>query len=197
MQDSPRLLIFIKNPILGKVKTRLAGTLGPERALEIYGRLLGHTRQVAASFAGERWLFYSDFIDEQDDWDAREFRKLVQSPGDLGHRMERAFAQAFEAGPGSVLIIGSDCPLLSPAILEQALEMLQRKPLVMGPATDGGYYLLGMRQFTPALFRNMEWSTERVAQETLARAASLGLELGLLPELPDIDYEEDWERYQL
>lgn len=195
MSLPPRLLIFIKNPIPGKVKTRLAATLGDERALEIYRHLLEHTRQVSLAFPGERHLFYSHFLDDTDDWNPGEYMKALQTPGDLGLRMETAFRQVFEPGDAPTLIIGSDCPLLSSDILQQAVKALETHPLVLGPATDGGYYLLGMRQFIPQLFQNIRWSTEHVAAETLACAASLDLAVAQLPALPDIDYESDWEKY--
>ena len=86
------LLIFIKNPEKGKVKTRLAGTVGDDRALKIYQSLLAHTRNIALSVAAERFLFYSSFVDKNDDWQAADFTKAMQSTGDLGDRMEKAFA---------------------------------------------------------------------------------------------------------
>lgn len=197
MSDStalPTIIIFIKNPELGKAKTRLASTLGPERALRIYEALLGHTREVVSSIPARRLLYYSSFIDEQDDWSAQLFEKHLQASGELGQRMEAAFQQAFETG-APVLIVGSDCAQLTPDILHQAIAQLEQQDVVIGPAEDGGYYLLGMNRFLPALFRDIAWSTEQVLPQTLAIAKNQGASCELLPVLSDIDYEEDWEKH--
>ncbi len=189
------LLIFIKNPEKGKVKTRLAQTLGEEQALKIYRALLRYTRQVALGVDARRILFYSDFIEEEDEWSPQDFQKMVQNGADLGERMSNAFLLGLIGPEDKALIIGSDCPLLSPEIIYTAFQKLDEYPFVVGPATDGGYYLLGMRQHTPTLFHEIEWSTDRVLQLTLEKIEHLGASYFLLPELPDIDYEEDWKQY--
>jgi rSAM/selenodomain-associated transferase 1 len=187
-------LIFIKNPELGKAKTRLAATVGAERALSIYRQLLAHTRRVVRAVEARRLLYYSRFVDTQDEWSAAEFDKRLQVAGDLGLRMQQAFAEAFAEGGGPVLIIGSDCAELSPAIIEEAFRQLETHDIVIGPARDGGYYLLGMRTFTPAVFQDMEWSTAEVLQQTLARIPE-GHSYFLLPTLSDVDTEADWLTY--
>jgi hypothetical protein len=108
--------------------------------------------------------------------------------------MHLAFVDTLQTSSKAV-IIGSDCPLLTPEIVQLALDQLDQYPFVLGPALDGGYYLLGMRKPTPELFENMEWSTEDVAKITLARIAESGASCYLLPALPDIDVEEDWVKY--
>ena len=190
---SRSLIIFIKNPIPGQTKTRLAASVGDERALRMYGRLLDYTREVTLEVDARRMLFYSDRI-AADDWSAADYDKFVQSGTDLGERMENAFAQAFQSA-AKVLIIGSDCPGLRPLVLEQAFDDLDRDDVVLGPATDGGYYLLGLRRMVPELFRDMEWSVQSVAEETRHRARAAGLTVHDLPTLRDVDYLEDWKHY--
>ena len=132
------LLIFTKNPRLGQVKTRLARTVGDAGALRIYTVLLEKTRQAALQAAAQRWVFYSDEIEREDAWPADFFQKHLQTGGDLGARMEEAFRQAFAGGADRVLIIGSDCPELDGALLEQAFGRLGDVDFVLGPTPDGG-----------------------------------------------------------
>lgn len=195
MANRPTLLIFIKNPELGKAKTRLAQTVGPERALKIYCALLGHTCQLTQAVDAQRMLFYSSFIDEKDNWPNQDFSKYLQVSGGLGDRMTAAFQQAFEENGGPVLIIGSDCAQLTPAIVEQGIQLLETNDFVIGPAEDGGYYLLGMKKFYPEVFQNVAWSTETVLPQTLDIISSNTWSHALLPVLSDIDYEEDWEKH--
>lgn len=194
MNTETALLIFVKNPEKGKVKTRLAETLGQDCALKIYLALLEHTRAVALQVNVDRLLFYSSFVEKNDGWSTGDFIKYTQQGADLGARMLHAFQSAFEKYR-KVVIIGSDCANLTPAIVREAFEQLDYFPFVIGPATDGGYYLLGMTTPEPSLFLNMEWSTDEVLSNTLERIASLGKDYYLLPELSDIDYAEDWEQY--
>ena len=188
------LLIFIKNIEKGKVKTRLAATVGDDKALEIYQALLGHTRKIAMATDAERYLFYSQFIEEKDEWSDKYFQKLVQIDGDLGEKMAEGFRHAFEKHP-KVVIVGSDCASLTEEIVADAFLVLEDKDFVIGPAIDGGYYLIGMRQFSPAVFQNIEWSTAAVFPDTIAKIEAMGKTYGLLPTLSDIDFEEDWNKY--
>ena len=187
-----RLILFAKNPRLGRVKTRLAATLGDAAALEAYLLLLQHTRSVSEAVRVERFIYYSDEMELGDAFHAERFHKRVQRGGDLGARMENAFRAMFDEGAARVCIIGSDCAELQASHLEEAFEALHNHPLVMGPTHDGGYYLLGMNRMAPELFRGKQWSTDTVAKDTLQDAASLGLEVALLPRLSDVDTEEDW-----
>jgi rSAM/selenodomain-associated transferase 1 len=188
------LIIFIKNPALGKVKTRLAATLGDEVALDIYHKLSARTREVASAIDFPRFLYYSDFIDRTDDWDNALFVKRLQEGEDLGERMLNAFIETLQVSSPAI-IIGSDCPLLTPGILHEAFNELKQHPFVLGPALDGGYYLLGMHEPCPELFQAMEWSTDTVAQVTLERITERNQACALLPPLPDVDEAADWERY--
>lgn len=188
------LIIFIKNIEKGKVKTRLAATVGDDRALEIYKTLLAHTRKVATAIDAERFLFYSSFVEKEDEWSEDFFIKKTQSGVDLGARMSNAFAEVLEQ-QNKVVIIGSDCISLTPEILRMALDKLDEVPFVVGPTFDGGYYLLGMNRLEPSVFENIEWSTESVFPTTIERIEALGEKYFLLPKLSDIDYEEDWVKY--
>jgi hypothetical protein len=190
-----RLVIFIKNPVYGRVKTRLAADLGNEQALSIYRQLLTHTRTQALACAAERLLFYSDTIDELDEWPVAFFSKHLQHGSDLGARMAHALGQAL-AGAERAVLIGSDIPGLTAGILTQAFDLLDAHDFVLGPAADGGYYLIGMRQPAAAVFENITWSTPTVLQATLGRIQALGGSCGLLPTLSDIDTAADWQAWQ-
>ncbi len=188
------LIIFIKNPKLGKAKTRIAQTAGYEKALLIYKELLKHTRKVACSVKAKRLLYYSEFIDQKDEWNADLFDKKLQHKGDLGTRMAQAFAEALNESEKAI-IIGSDCASLTHHIVKAAFDALDVNDFVIGPAEDGGYYLLGMKQPDPTLFEAIEWSTSTVFMETIARIDALSKTYALLPTLSDIDYWEDWVEY--
>ncbi len=191
------LLIFIRNPQLGSVKTRLAATLGAEEALRIYHILLQKTQAAAETCDATRCLYYSDFVDLNDSWSPALFQKKIQHPGDLGQRMEAAFREAFEAGAKKVVIIGSDCPDLTADLLHQAFELLDQADFVLGPVPDGGYYLLGMNVVEPLVFQGIQWSTATVREKTLEKIASLGMTFQLLPMLSDVDTEADWRALKL
>lgn len=189
------LCILVKNPIPGRTKTRLAASVGNARALRMYGQLMDWTRDQALDLAGtDRYLLYSERVAE-DRWPAEQFTKGTQRGPGLGERMQAALGDALDRGHGRACIIGSDCPGVTTELLTEAFDRLDDHDLVIGPARDGGYYLLGMCQLHPSLFEDMAWSTERVLPETLARAAALGLRVHRLPVLSDVDYLEDWLGY--
>ncbi len=192
------LLIFLKNPVPGQVKTRLARTVGDGEAVRIYRFLLRKTRQAALEApVVRRWLFYADQPPNTDDgWPSALFDKAAQCAGNLGARMADAFQRAFAAGATRTVIIGSDCPELDGEQIGKAFAALEEADLVLGPTPDGGYYLLGMRQFHPELFANIAWSTPEVLSQTLKAAQQKGLCACLLQPLADIDTEADWKAYQ-
>lgn len=190
------LIVFIKNLRRGYVKTRLARTVGEDVALQIYQYLLDQTRKAAKGVQVRRLLFYSDAVEPEDAWLETDFEKRVQLGGDLGLRMEQAFREAFAEGAQKTGIIGSDCPALNGAILENAFEELEQNDFVIGPTPDGGYYFLGMRAFEPLVFQNIAWSTETVLAQTMAHIQNLGKTVSLLPVLSDIDTESDWVQYR-
>jgi hypothetical protein len=189
-----RLLFFIKNPVAGKVKTRLAADVGHQQALAIYRRLLAHTRRQCEALEAERRLYYSDFVDAHDEWPEALFQKFVQRGDDLGRRMANAFEEALQT-PAKAVIIGSDCPGMDTALLQEAFLALEEYDFVLGPAHDGGYYLLGMRHFRPEVFAGINWSTEEVLPATLAHMAKLGASCAMLPTLTDVDHLADWEQW--
>lgn len=192
MKSDNVVITFIKNPELGKVKTRLAKTMGNDQALVIYNRLMKHTRQVVSNISATRLLFYSEWINRNDDWSDKLFDKHLQNNGDLGQRITAAFIEGFSHGK-KVIIVGSDCPGLSKDIIEKAFSNLQDNDFVIGPALDGGYYLLGMNEFHPEIFQNIHWSTDQVKNQTTDIIKSLGKSMMELEPLSDIDYEEDWK----
>lgn len=194
LNQQPALIIFIKNPEKGKVKTRLAKTVGDDQALKIYKVLMAHTRSLASKIQAKRYLFYSQYINEQDDWSKDLFVKDLQSEGDLGHKMASAF-QSVLTQHQKAIIIGSDCASLSVSIIQDAVQALDQHDFVIGPALDGGYYLLGMQTFEPSLFKEIPWSTESVAQLTIEKIKAKGKSHFVLPALSDIDFEEDWNKY--
>jgi len=188
------LIIFIKNIEKGKVKTRLAATVGDDRALAIYMELLRHTRDTVKEIVANRYLYYSKFVNTEDDWLADDFGKEIQSSGGLGERMQSAFRNTFETNQ-KVVIVGSDCASLTEEIVQDAFDQLDENDFVIGPALDGGYYLLGMRTFEPSVFEDIEWSTEQVLPQTISKIENLNKKYYLLPALSDIDYEADWKKY--
>ena len=191
----PHLLVFARVPALGRVKSRLAAGIGQPAALAVYHELLAITNAaiVEAGVPATVWLADAAGPEptpaEIREWAAHQ--ACCQPEGDLGARMTTAFAAAFAAGAGRVAIIGTDCPGLRAAHLTQAFAELDTADLVLGPATDGGYYLLGLRQPQPELFAHKAWSTDSVLADTLADAQRLGLRVALLPALRDVDTAAD------
>lgn len=166
-QSEELLIIFTRNPELGKVKTRLAKDIGDEAALALYRFLLEHTVSVTASLKVDKQVFYSEKIQEDDIWNSAIFSKRLQQGLDLGQKMENAFREAFSENYKSVVIIGSDLYDLETKDLENAFFQLKTHDAVIGPAKDGGYYLLGMKSLNSSVFKNKKWSTNTVFKETL------------------------------
>lgn len=183
------LMVFVRNPQLGTVKTRLATTVGDKAALEIYIELMRHTAEVTHKVSADKKVFYSEKIEQHDVWTEMNFSKALQTKGTLGQRMENAFRTAFEKGYKKVLIVGSDLYSLKTSHIEKALHQLDKKEVVIGPAQDGGYYLLGLKKNLPTLFCNKSWGTSTVLKETLN---DLKLKsIFLMEPLNDIDNFED------
>lgn len=196
------IIVFIKNPALGKVKTRLAATVGDERALVIYHKLMHHTMVVTKHLEANKYLFYSDFINENDIWDNDKYLKSMQNQTqDLGLKMASAFAKVFHNKHQKVLIIGSDCFELNTEIIKEAYAQLSENEVVIGPAFDGGYYLIGFNfqkigerseEVLESIFLNKQWSHEWVCQEAKDACLKLNLECFQLPTLTDVDEEKDY-----
>lgn len=181
------LMIFIRNAQIGRVKTRLAATVGDERALEIYIHLLEHTAETARNCKADKAVFYSEYIEEADEFEVPVFQKYLQTGRDLGEKMKQAFVKGFGKHYSNVVIIGSDCMELTTAILDEAFLLLQDHDIVIGPAKDGGYYLLGMKKIHHAFFENKSWSTSNVLLDTLLDCQKEQLRYALLPPLNDVD----------
>ena len=189
------IIIFIRNPELGKVKTRLAATIGNEKTLEIYKQLLQHTYEVVDEIYADKFVFYTDAVNENDIWN--DYYKLVQADGALGQRMQHAFEFVFKLGYNNVCIIGSDCYDLNIDILRQAFTALKTNDVAIGPANDGGYYLLGLKEMKPALFLNKNWSTETVFTDTVLDCQNDKISYTTLPVLIDIDELSDLKQTAL
>lgn len=188
------LIIFIKNPVAGKVKTRLGATIGDQRALGVYLKLMLHTRTVSLAVSTNRYLFYDTELNSKDDWNQQDYFKDIQVSGDLGQRMMAAFNSVLTDNNKAV-IIGSDCPEISPEIIQAAFKKLDLADIVIGPTLDGGYYLLGMKEVHTELFTDMTWSIDSVYNETLARIKKKGLLYTTCPILSDMDNEGDLKKF--
>lgn len=184
----------MKHPEAGKVKTRLGKDIGHERAVKVYQKLIDHTRAVALQMSLQREVWYGAEIRRDDQWPETHFQKKLQSGRDLGERMANAFRSAFADGARKVLIIGSDCPELSKPHLVKALNALDYTDVCLGPARDGGYYLLGLNS-EQALFEAIPWSTAKVFSKTLEKIREKHLSYYLLPELSDLDTLEDLKNF--
>jgi rSAM/selenodomain-associated transferase 1 len=190
------LIIFVKNKIPGKTKTRLAAGIGPQKAMEIYDLLLAHTHLATRCLPFKKTVYFSQQLENNGLWADGNFSLALQQGPGLGERMQEAFEQQFAAGAERVCIIGSDTFEISPELIQQAFQVLETKDTVIGPAHDGGYYLLGMNELQPEFFQNKAWSTESVLPQTLEDIERLQLSCSLLPQLNDIDHKEDWLAHQ-
>ena len=183
------LLIFTRNPEFGKVKTRLARDIGHQAALDIYKFLLAHTAKICTPLDTEKAVYYSEEIPNNDLWNATVFQKKKQIGEDLGERMQNAFAEGFNLGYSKIIIIGSDLYDIETKDLEQAFNVLNNHEIVIGPAEDGGYYLLGMKQLYPKLFKNKNWGTATVLQDTINELKKSNYKL--LEKRNDVDLYSD------
>ena len=189
------LVIFIRFPRPGKVKSRLALSLGAEKATNFYRLCAEYVFRESAKVSGEvrRYVFYSDRNDKDEikQWAGPQFYFSPQAEGSLGIRIEHAFRYVFNEGAREAIILASDVPDISAEIINDAISALGYYDIVVGPAHDGGYYLLGMKRLHQELFRGISWSTEKVFKQTLSLTEKLGLTTYCLPSLRDIDTEAD------
>lgn len=191
-----RLLVFLRRPEPGRVKTRLAATVGQQAASDLYGRM---SRRVLGTVAGwdrpgvRRVAVVSppDALEGIERTLPPGMEAEAQSPGDLGTRMEAAFARAFGGGASRVAAIGTDCVDVTGDLLDLAFEALRDRDAVLGPARDGGYWLLGLARPLPGVFRGIPWGTDGVLAATRERLREVRVEPALLPVLRDLDTEED------
>jgi len=197
---NPHLLIFARYPALGKAKTRLIPALGPEGAARLHRRMteyaVGVTRDLKKTSALKARLEITvcctgASLKNFQNWLGRDIHYLPQGTGDLGARMERAFDTAFRKGARSAVLIGTDVPGITSGILQHSLRALRASDIVLGPAIDGGYYLIGMRAPFPGIFESVDWGTGSVYKQTRDHIRRLGLTCADLPPLPDVDRPED------
>lgn len=187
------VMVFTRNPELGKVKTRLAKTIGNQAALNIYKYLLEHTEKIIRSIDSDKAVFYTNSIENNDLWNDSVYQKHLQQGDDLGLKMSNAFKNAFNENYKKVIIVGSDLPDLKEHHINDAFEQLENHDIALGPAHDGGYYLMGMKKMNELVFLNKEWGTSTVLGDTLKELVSKNV--FLLEALNDIDVYEDLKNY--
>lgn len=191
---SKRLLIFTKNPIPGTVKTRIGREKGHETAVLVYKKLLEYTRDVALALdAVPTTVYFNKEIIKEGIWSGSRFDRRLQVEGDLGKKMAAAFKENFQQGEDKLILIGSDCAEIKAQEIQEAFDYLDDYDVVLGPALDGGYFLIGMKKMHLSLFENMPWSSDSLLIETEKVLNSNKLGYVLLETKSDIDFWEDWE----
>lgn len=195
-----RLIVYAKCPLPGRAKTRLGAAIGDDAAAGVYTRLLyGYLLDLMSADFGDASVELSVADEEDVSFFADAFPELTveaQVRGDLGCRMASSFQRAFQAGAETAVLTGTDIPGLSGAAVQEAFRKLEEVPVVIGPAEDGGYYLIGMRAPGAPLFQGVAWSSDLVLAQTEALAKDHGLEIGYLPQRWDVDTEADFQRWQ-
>jgi rSAM/selenodomain-associated transferase 1 len=195
-QTQEQLIVFTRYPEPGKTKTRLAHTLGEQGAADLHRNLAERTLSMVLQLQQMRAVevkvyFEGGDLQLMEKWLGPGFIYQPQENGDLGERLVGACSDAFKQGHKRVVVIGSDCPDLTTTHIEQAFKALYHKDLVLGPATDGGYYLIGMNRENKSLFTQIPWSTEAVMASTLKAGEKLALAIETLETLSDVDRPED------
>ena len=197
MKNKNLLGFFAKFPEPGKVKTRLARDIGPDAAADVCRRIAEYVlKRTASEDSGyRRIIFYMPETMRQQfsDWMPGEVLR-AQTGGDVGERMDNALKELFDMGAEKAIVIGSDIPGLHTGIIVQAFHKLDSSDVVIGPARDGGYYLIGMKSPHPEIFRNMMWGTEKVFKETVTIIEKMGLSYGVVATLFDVDDLDDFVR---
>ncbi|MEB2775290.1 TIGR04282 family arsenosugar biosynthesis glycosyltransferase [Algoriphagus sp. D3-2-R+10] len=194
MKDA--LIIFQKNAELGKVKTRLAATIGDQAAFDAYQLLVNYTHKITSQSPVQKIVFFSNHLEEDLSKYPADYRFELQSGEGLGEKMSCAFEQLFKENYDRLIIIGTDCAEITAELISVAFDKLKESEVVIGPAHDGGYYLLGMRKFIPGLFEGIPWSTDQVAELSMDYLTSNNYSYATLPVLSDVDLQKDWERFE-
>lgn len=191
------ILLFVKAPVAGSVKTRLCSELSPARAAELYRAMAQDTLDTAGLVPETRRVIaYDSHADYPDpEWLAGCGEWFSQAGNTLGERLIHAVDQTYRLNPGPMLVIGTDLPGLTPELLKEAVTLLRDQDIVLGPAADGGYYLIGLQSPLPALFQNIPWSTSGVWDATVRALAEAELSFAQLPILRDLDTPDDLRRF--
>lgn len=195
MNSNNLIITFTRNPELGKVKSRLAKSIGEASALDVYKLLLKHTESVLRDLDCDKAVYYSVKVRAHDIWDSKIFQKHQQIGDDLGKRMYHAFENGFKNGYKKIIIVGSDLYDLNTKLIEVAFQELDNHDNVIGPAEDGGYYLLGMKTLNKSIFNIKNWGSETVYKQTVSKLNRNSLYV--LETLNDIDYVEDLHPYDI
>ncbi|WP_425076814.1 TIGR04282 family arsenosugar biosynthesis glycosyltransferase [Psychroserpens sp. S379A] len=182
------VIVFVKNIKLGKVKTRLAKTIGNQAAFEVYKELVTITELATKALDVPLHIYFSDKVIDTK-WETAY--KTVQKGSDLGERMKNAFTNGFKKGFERIVLIGSDLPDINATHIQNGLNALNHSEVVFGPAEDGGYYLVGMSKMNPQIFENKPWSQSNLLEKTLHELDQLNLSVSILDMLNDIDTYED------
>jgi rSAM/selenodomain-associated transferase 2/rSAM/selenodomain-associated transferase 1 len=201
MPACDRLIVFTRYPEPGRNKTRLIPALGAVGAARLHDRMVRHTLNWAERLVASQPIDLQIQFTGADETAMAEcfgsqFVYVSQCEGDLGHRLERAFHESFAGGACRVVVVGTDCPGLSEEVVRHAFDHLRDHDFVIGPAADGGYYLIGLARHAASLFCNIAWSTDQVLEQTLAAAIEADLSIAVLPTLEDVDRPEDLERWE-
>ena len=196
MQLTDQLTIFTRYPEPGLTKTRLISALGEEGAAKLQKELTEQTIQKVDQLAKTSTVepvicFEGGDLVSMKNWLGPDRIYQQQAHGDLGRKLKKAFGDAFSAGAQRVVTIGCDCPALSREHIGRAFDALYMKDLTLGPASDGGYYLIGIKYPIDALFEDIPWGTDKVFEKTVSLAQQLGLSIEILEELQDVDRPED------
>lgn len=198
--NSRTLIIFAREPLPGRVKSRLAASIGDRAAAELYEAMLRDVLKTCRKLDGIESIVFWDCEEQALPLLTERYccRSHIQAKGDLGQRMQGALAGMFASGSDYCCIIGSDAPDLPLSYLQEAFDLLAAETCdaVFGPASDGGYYLLGLSRLYPQLFTDIAWSTPQVLRQSMAAAESAGIRAALLPEWHDIDTQEDLEKFR-
>ena len=189
LKNNPLVLVFCKNQIIGKVKTRLALSIGQKKALSIYSKLVNKTATIVNSLSSEVHIYYSDYIEENDNFDSSKIKKFIQKGNNLGDRMINALNISFK-NFSPIVVIGSDLWELEISDIMDAFGILKKKNIVIGPSTDGGYYLIGMNYLDTKIFENKNWGQQSVLNETIRDIDDI-TNIHLLDEKTDIDTYDD------
>lgn len=182
------IIVFVKNSIIGKVKTRLAKVIGNKKAIVVYDRLVQLTEKAVAPLSIDKRIYYSDFCVEDQFVDAE---KYLQKGEDLGQKMQAAFMEGFDEGFEQIVLIGSDLPDISTALVQKSFHLLDTHNSVFGTAEDGGYYLVGLAKMNQSIFENKPWSQSELLAATLQQLSAQQEQFALLEPLNDIDTYED------